>query len=133
MQAVRQAGTDGELAVRRALTSLGLRYRINTRSLPGSPDLANRVQRFAIFVHGCFWHRHPGCPYASTPKSNRPFWREKFRANVRRDRKAIDALEELGFVVVVVWGCEAQRSDLAKILRAALDRRPTRGSRRSSR
>ena len=125
MKAVRRAGTDAEVAVRHALAGLGVRYRLNVQSLPGSPDLANRAQRFAIFVHGCFWHRHPGCSQASTPKSNRRFWREKFRANILRDRRAVKALEQSGFRVVVVWGCEAQHADLPGRLRLALGRGAT--------
>ena len=86
MGRVRQRGTSPELAARRIVYALGLRYTLNNRDLPGSPDLANRSRRFVIFVHGCFWHRHADCVRASTPKRNRTFWRNKFAHNERRDR-----------------------------------------------
>ncbi len=107
MGRVRQRGTSPELASRRIVYSLGLRYTLNNRDLPGSPDLANRSRRFVIFVHGCFWHRHAGCVGASTPKSNRTFWRQKFVYNVQRDQRAAAALRKMGYRVFVIWECEA--------------------------
>jgi DNA mismatch endonuclease, patch repair protein len=123
MKAVRQAATLAELEVRRALSSIGFRYRVNVTSLPGSPDVANVRRKFAVFVHGCFWHRHPGCRHTTTPKTNCAFWHDKFAANVHRDRRAKKALERRGFRVIVVWECEArtQRRLLGK-LSAALRR-----------
>ena len=120
MSAVRQSGTSAELQVRRALSRIGLRYRLNVRSLPGSPDLANVRQRFAVFVHGCFWHRHRDCPYATMPKTNKAFWTEKFDANVRRDDRAKKSLRERGFRVIVVWECEARAQRLVELLSKAL-------------
>lgn len=117
---MRQAGTLAELEVRRVLSSMGVRYRVNVNSLPGSPDVANIRRQFAVFVHGCFWHRHPGCRYATTPKTNRAFWADKFAANVSRDRRAKKALERRGFHVVVVWECEARSQRLVKKLFDAL-------------
>ncbi len=108
MHNVRRTGTNPELAVRKIASSLGLRYRTINRNLPGSPDLANRSKRWAVFVHGCYWHRHGGCPRTSTPKSNRKFWQAKFQRNVQRDRAAIRALRHLGFDVVVIWECESR-------------------------
>jgi DNA mismatch endonuclease (patch repair protein) len=104
---VRQKGTKPELEVRRLLHRLGHRFRVENRDLPGSPDVANRTRRWAVFVHGCFWHQHPGCPQATTPKRNRAFWKGKFEANRRRDRRAADALRRDGYSVVTVWECEA--------------------------
>lgn len=112
MKSVRQAGTAPELAVRLALSSRGLRYRLNFRSLPGSPDIANVRRRFAIFVHGCFWHRHQNCPYATTPKTNVPFWAKKFAGNVARDRAKIDALRARSFHVLVLWECQTRDAAL---------------------
>ncbi len=103
---IRQSGTDPELRVRRAATAVGLRYRLDNRDLPGSPDLANRRQKWAVFVHGCFWHRHSGCRKATTPKSNRDFWTAKFARNQTRDQRVATELQSLGFSVVVVWECE---------------------------
>lgn len=108
MAGIRQKGTTPELAVRRALTRLGLRYRITNRDLPGSPDLANRSRRWAIFVHGCFWHRHRDCRRTSTPTRNREFWEAKFTANIERDRRAVDALRRAGYHVATVWECETE-------------------------
>ncbi len=112
MASVRRSGTSPELAVRKVLATYGLRYTLNNRDLPGSPDLANRSRRYAIFVHGCFWHRHSNCPRSTTPSRNREFWQAKFDANVVRDRGAIRALRRMGYSVVVVWECEAHRGRL---------------------
>lgn len=109
MSLVRQRDTAPELAVRRVAAALGLRLTRANRDLPGSPDLANRTRRIVVFVHGCFWHRHPGCPRTTTPKRNRPFWLAKFQRNVERDRDACNALRRLGFRVVIVWECESER------------------------
>jgi len=116
MADVRQRDTTPELAVRRALTMLGLRYRVRNRDLPGSPDIANRTRKWAVFVHGCFWHRHPGCVRSTTPKRNRAFWKKKFEANVERDARAVAALRERGFRVVTVWECETE-VDPARLVR----------------
>ncbi len=106
---VRQHGTAPELAVRQALRALGIRYRLQNRDLPGTPDLANRRARWAIFVHGCFWHHHEGCKLATIPKRNRVFWVEKFRSNRLRDERTEKELVASGFRVIVVWQCEAAR------------------------
>jgi DNA mismatch endonuclease, patch repair protein len=115
MQRVRQRGTPAEKAVAAACRELGLRYRLNVSSLPGSPDLANKARRWAIFVHGCFWHRHRGCKKATTPKRNARFWREKFEANVARDARKIIELRAAGYKVIVIWQCEAD--DLTTLCR----------------
>jgi DNA mismatch endonuclease (patch repair protein) len=106
MGKVRHSGTDAERRVRRAATSAGLHYRLANRRLPGSPDLANQAKKWAIFVHGCFWHRHSGCRRATTPKSNRTFWTAKFDRNQERDRRVARVLRAMGFVVLVIWECE---------------------------
>ena len=108
MAAVRQRGTAPERVVRRLLTALGVRYRLNVRMLPGTPDIVNQRRRLVVFVHGCFWHRHPGCSRATTPRRNRRFWTEKFVANIQRDRRSLMALRRLGFSVVIVWECETR-------------------------
>src|SRR5690348_6329990 len=106
MRAVRQHGTEPELVVRAILSKSRLRFKNNERSLPGSPDLVNRSLRIAIFVHGCYWHRHPKCRLATTPKSNKAFWVSKFKANVSRDRRKELMLEQRGYRVMIVWQCE---------------------------
>ncbi len=103
MKAVR---TAPELAVRRMVWRLGARYRTCVRSLPGKPDLANVSRRWCIFVHGCYWHGHPGCRGGRPPKTNVEWWREKIEANRTRDRAAQAALEDMGFRVLLVWQCE---------------------------
>lgn len=106
MGGIRQQHTAPELAVRRILAALGLRYRVHNRDLPGSPDVANRARAWAVFVHGCYWHRHEGCKRTTTPKRNREFWEAKFAANVARDARAMRELDALGYHVVTVWECE---------------------------
>ena len=108
MRGIRQRGTAPELAVRSALSTIGLRYRLNDRRVPGSPDLFNKSRQFAVFVHGCFWHRHAGCFRSTFPRTNATFWRAKFRANVRRDARKADQLRSLGYAVFVVWECETE-------------------------
>jgi DNA mismatch endonuclease, patch repair protein len=121
MARVRQRGTAPELVVASVLRDLGLAYRLNARALAGSPDFSNQRRRWAVYVHGCFWHRHTGCGHATMPKANAAFWRDKFAANRRRDAKAIRSLRREGFRVVLVWECETReterlRARLAKAL-----------------
>ncbi len=106
---IRQKDTKPELVVRKMLTALGARYRIRNKDLPGNPDIANRSKKWAIFVHGCYWHRHEGCQRTTTPTSNREFWEAKFERNVVRDAVGTKALEDLGYRVFVVWECETER------------------------
>ena len=108
MGRVRQRGTRAELAVGAALRDLGLAYRKNVRALPGAPDFANRKRQWAVFVQGCFWHRHTGCPKATVPKANREFWTTKFRQNRQRDATAIRRLRAQRYRVVLVWECELE-------------------------
>jgi len=127
---IAQKDTRPERIVRKLLHGMGIRFRVNCRDLPGAPDIANRKRRWAIFVHGCFWHRHPGCRAATTPKRNKEFWLEKFRRNVERDLLATRALEEAGYRVVVVWECETRGdlSALAQRLEHALETQSGSGS-----
>jgi DNA mismatch endonuclease, patch repair protein len=98
---------------------MGLRYRLNVKSLPGSPDLANKTKRWAIFVNGCFWHGHKNCRLASTPKRNQGFWLSKFADNRARDARKIKELRKLGFRAAIVWQCEAaDREALARRLQS---------------
>ncbi len=105
MSRIRGNNTKPETLLRGALHAKGFRFRLNVRGLPGSPDIVLPKWRTAIFVHGCFWHRHTGCPKAATPKSNVAFWQEKFAANMRRDAEAIQRLHDLGWRTLVVWEC----------------------------
>ena len=107
MARVRGKDTTPELLVRREVHRQGRRFRLHRRSLPGSPDLVFPARRLAIFVHGCFWHRHAGCRRCTSPKTRQGFWAAKFEANVARDTRNVAELEKLGWRVAVVWECEA--------------------------
>lgn len=107
MRRVRRSGTSPEMLVALACRSIGISYRLNVRSLPGSPDIANKSRRWAIFVNGCYWHHHTGCRRATMPKRNYRFWKAKFAANRERDARKIRDLRAMGFQVVLVWECEA--------------------------
>ncbi len=111
MSRIRGKDTGPELKVRQLAHALGFRFRLHRRDLPGSPDLVFASRRKVIFVHGCYWHRHPGCRYAYSPKSNVEFWQAKFAANAARDQIAMKALEETGWQVLVVWECETRNAE----------------------
>jgi DNA mismatch endonuclease (patch repair protein) len=106
MSLIKGKDTAPELALRRAVHALGLRYRLHRSALPGKPDLVFPKYRSVVFVHGCFWHRHEACKVATTPKSNTAFWVEKFERNVSRDRANSLALADRGWRVLTVWECE---------------------------
>jgi DNA mismatch endonuclease, patch repair protein len=108
MARIRSHDTKPEVLTRAAVHALGIRFRKHVALLPGNPDLANRNQKWAIFVHGCFWHSHESCKLASDPKSNRSYWEPKLRRNRERDAAKIEALRALGFRVLVVWECEVR-------------------------
>lgn len=110
MAAIKGKNTQPEKALRSALFALGLRFRLHVRTLPGSPDLVFPKYRAVVFMHGCFWHRHPGCRFAAVPRNNAEFWAEKFAANVKRDQAASERLHELGWRVAVVWECAMRAS-----------------------
>lgn len=111
MSRVQSKNTLAELRVRTVAHRLGLRFRLHRKDLAGSPDLVFPKFRIAIFVHGCFWHRHPECPKASIPKSNSEFWMQKFDANRRRDVLAIEKLQQSGWRVEVIWECETRDAE----------------------
>jgi DNA mismatch endonuclease (patch repair protein) len=106
MGRIRSRDTKPEIALRRALHQMGLRFRLGGAGLPGRPDIVLPRHRAIIFVHGCFWHRHHGCKVASTPKSNTTFWVGKFVKNVARDDRVTRELKATGWRVFVAWECE---------------------------
>ena len=108
MGLVRNRDTQPELAVRKAASVLGYRYRLHSRRLPGCPDLVFARLRVVVFVHGCFWHRHPRCARTRIPKSRQSFWIRKFEENVERDRRSRRALRAAGWRVVVIWECQTE-------------------------
>jgi DNA mismatch endonuclease Vsr len=120
MAAIRQKGTKIEEIVAVVLRENGVSYRKNVKSLPGSPDFANKSRRWAIFVNGCFWHHHTHCRKATIPKTNPEFWSDKFKTNRSRDARAVCRLRQSGYRVVLVWECEKDRmaTKLAKIIEA---------------
>ena len=124
MQLIRAKNSRPEMTVRKLVHSMGYRYRIHRRDLPGCPDLSFGSRRKAIFVHGCFWHRHsdPGCKLARTPKSRLEFWLPKFDANVRRDALVQQNLHDLGWACLVLWECELRDRPLLQTrIRSFLD------------
>lgn len=106
MSRIRGADTSIEVKVRRALFKEGFRFRKNVKSLPGKPDIVLPKYKTVIFVHGCFWHRHPGCKDASMPKTRVEFWKEKFARNIENDIRNKECLENMGWQVIIIWECE---------------------------
>ncbi len=106
MSRIRGKDTKPEMRVRSLIHRMGFRFRLHRKDLPGKPDIVLPAYETVVFVHGCFWHRHPGCRFAYTPKSRVDFWQTKFRRNVERHREVTAELEELGWRVVVIWECE---------------------------
>ncbi len=106
MSEIKGKNTKPELKLRRALHTRGLRYRLHEKKLPGKPDLVFPKYNAVVFVHGCFWHRHKCCKYTTNPATRAEFWQNKFRDNVARDQRNVDALILAGWRVAVVWECE---------------------------
>lgn len=101
-----------EILVRRLLHRLGYRFRLHRRGLPGRPDIVLPRHRTVIFVHGCFWHHHEGCPVAKVPATRSEFWLDKFRTNKARDARNEQELRAAGWTVRTIWECEAKGQDL---------------------
>jgi len=117
MSGIRGKDTSPEFAVRRFLHAQGLRYRLHAKDLPGKPDLVFPKYGSVLFVNGCFWHRHRGCKFTTTPASNKDFWQKKFDDNVRRDRDAVKRLKIAGWRVLVIWECQINEKTLESLLR----------------
>jgi DNA mismatch endonuclease (patch repair protein) len=120
MSRIRGKDTGPELRLRSLLHRAGYRFRLHDKTLPGKPDLVLKKHKTAIFVHGCFWHRHPGCRNATSPSTRPDFWQAKFEGTVERDRRAGETLHELGWRVLTVWECELE-SDAAGALKRVLE------------
>lgn len=116
MSRIRSRDTAPELAVRKVLYRMGYRYRLHSTAVPGKPDIVLKKFKSVIFVHGCFWHRHPGCKFAYTPKSREEFWTKKFEVNVRRDEVVKKQLSELGWRNLIIWECETKSRDIIENL-----------------
>ena len=111
MSAIKSKNTKPEIAVRKLLHSLGYRFRLHRKDLPGSPDIVLPKYKTVIFVHGCFWHRHENCKYASTPKTRKEFWESKFKTNLKRDKEIQEKIKNIGWHSVVIWECETKNID----------------------
>jgi DNA mismatch endonuclease, patch repair protein len=118
MARVRRSGTAPELIVRSFVHRAGLRFRLAVRGLPGTPDIVLPKYRAVVFVHGCFWHRHEGCRYTTTPKANATFWLDKFARNVERDARKASELKAAGWRVYVVWACDTSPRTLSRLVAA---------------
>ncbi|MCJ2188082.1 very short patch repair endonuclease [Novosphingobium beihaiensis] len=119
MRAIRSKSTKPEMLVRRLVHSLGYRYRLHRKDLPGKPDLVFAGKRKVLFVHGCFWHQHPDCREGRIPRTRQDYWVPKLAANVRRDRQHQEALTTAGWEVLTVWECETR--DIATLTQRLQD------------
>ena len=108
MSAIKSKNTKPEIKVRKVLHSMGYRFRLHSKDLPGSPDIVLPKYKTVIFVHGCFWHRHENCKYASTPKPRKDFWNKKFTENIKRDSDIQEKIKNLDWRSVVIWECETK-------------------------
>ena len=106
MSAIKSKNTKPEIAVRKLLHSMGYRFRLHRKDLPGSPDIVLPKYKTVIFVHGCFWHRHENCKYTYTPKTRQEFWENKFNSNKKRDQKIQKEIIDLGWKFIIIWECE---------------------------
>lgn len=114
MSRIRSRDTEPEIAVRSLIHQMGYRFTVNgpkNKKLPGKPDIVLPKFKLAIFVHGCFWHRHPKCKYAYTPKSRIEFWKTKFETNVKRDKVVAGLLKDAGWRKLIIWECELKNTD----------------------
>lgn len=111
MAAIRGRNTRPELTLRRALHRRGFRFRLHARSLPGRPDMVLPRWGVAIQIHGCFWHRHRRCPFATMPATRHEFWQGKFAANTSRDKRNLDALHQAEWRVAIIWECGLRSGD----------------------
>ncbi len=125
MSAIKSKNTKPEIAVRKLLHSMGYRFRLHRKDLPGSPDIVLPKYKTVIFVHGCFWHRHENCKYASTPKTRKEFWNKKFNDNILRDKKNLEILSSLGWKIIIIWECEIRNKkiNLEQIIKNVIKKR----------
>jgi len=121
MSRIRGTNTSPERIVRSGLHRAGLRFRLHGRYLPGRPDLVFKGHSAVVFCHGCFWHRHSGCKFATRPKTRAAFWESKFKDNQQRDAAQVQQLKDAGWRVLIVWECAVRRQTTreASIARAA--------------
>ena len=110
MAAIKSKSTHPERIVRRYIRSLGYKYNLNRKNIPGKPDIFIQKYNTVVFIHGCFWHQHKKCRYAVWPKTNKKFWNSKLKRNIERDRENNKKLKRMGYRILNVWECEVKRS-----------------------
>ena len=125
MSAIKSKNTKPEIKVRKVLHSMGYRFRLHSKDLPGSPDIVLPKYKTVIFVHGCFWHRHQNCKYASTPKTRQEFWNKKFNENINRDKINQENLSSKGWKIIIIWECEIKNKkiNLEQIFKKVIKKR----------
>ena len=126
MSNIRSKDTKPEMIVRRYLHQNGFRYRLHMKDLPGKPDIVLPKYNVVIFVHGCFWHRHQNCKYATTPRTNRKFWNNKFSINIQRDQRNMDLLKDSGWNIIIFWECAIRNNrekNLIKLIETIVKKR----------
>lgn len=116
MSKIKGRDTKPEIKIRSWLHRNGYRFRIQKSDLPGKPDIVLKKYNLAIFVNGCYWHRHPGCRYTTTPATNKEFWQKKFAQNVSRDKVCIEKLKASGWNTLVIWECQVRNDTFSQIL-----------------
>lgn len=116
MSKIKGRDTKPEIKIRSWLHRNGYRFRIQKSDLPGKPDIVLKKYNLAIFVNGCYWHRHPECKYTTTPATNIEFWQKKFAQNVARDKACIEKLEAAGWNTLVIWECQVRNDTFSQIL-----------------
>ena len=114
MAAIKSKNTKPEIIVRSHLYSLGFRYRIHNKSLPGKPDISNKKKKIAIFINGCFWHSHKDCKYAVIPKTRTEWWKKKLNKNKKRDKRNLKKLKSMKWNILVLWECEIKNKKFEK-------------------
>ena len=115
MSRISGKNTKPEIVVRSLLHKMGYRFRLHRKDLPGNPDITLPKYKKIIFVHGCFWHGHPGCSRSKRPATNQKFWSEKLDKNIERDKVSVNALSQLGWEILTVWSCEVKDTNKLKI------------------
>jgi DNA mismatch endonuclease (patch repair protein) len=118
MAGIRGINTKPEISLRRAMHAAGFRYKLHVKDLPGKPDLVFPRYGAVVFVHGCFWHRHVGCRWTTSPSTNVDFWSAKFEQNVQRDRRSLEMLRKLGWRVALVWECALRKHPAEQICKS---------------
>lgn len=114
MSRIKGKDTKPEMSVRSMLHNMGFRFRLHQKDLPGRPDIVLPKYKTVIFVHGCYWHRHPGCKDTTTPKTRVEFWAEKFEKNILRDKKNTELLRKQGWKVEIIWECQTKNEDVIR-------------------